>query len=415
MNNNNMKKDIYGGFNPIFESMKNSLNEEERTTRKEKAIDTITSVVTSLNTMFSLLLSSKMEDAKTVRGFESIKNKILGSDNFGAFRQYILSFLESLSVLDTAQKNAYQSNIKLVNTLLGGEIEAVLGDPKMFKSLKNDTIAKILENFTNDLRDRENQMRKTNPKLFGEVIKKGMVVKEGLTEKRKTGDETDTTDAEFRGQAFNKSKESLDAANSFVGMVDRDKYVPTLKDNGDVKRYKEIADSLYKKAQDLQMIDRGGLKIVTPTGEFKPRDYKRKQDDLINEIIRQKKEYERLKASLLKISQENVVADPVCGPGQVYDKALGKCVDVVKDEAPKPKPKPTPIPVKECTFPIPLNKKCTQVGELQGKVMGLIPSVKTYLEKFGGKDSVYGKGTAAVSKIIWGYLSGQSGQALTAD
>ena len=152
-----MKKDIYGGFNPIFESMKNSLNEEERTTRKEKAIDTITSVVTSLNTMFSLLLSSKMEDAKTVRGFESIKNKILGSDNFGAFRQYILSFLESLSVLDTAQKNAYQSNIKLVNTLLGGEIEAVLGDPKMFKSLKNDTIAKILENFTNDLRDRENQ------------------------------------------------------------------------------------------------------------------------------------------------------------------------------------------------------------------------------------------------------------------
>ena len=424
--NNNMKKDIYGGFNPIFESMKNSLNEKDRTTRKEKAIDTITAVVTTLNTMFSLLLLSKMEDAKTVRGFESIKNKILSSDNFGSFRQYVLSFLESLSVLDPAQKVAYESNIKLVNGLLGGEIEAVLGDPKIFKSLKNDTIAKILENFTNDLKNRENQMRKTNPKLFGEVVKKGIVVKEGLTEKRKTGDETDTTDAEFRGRAFNKSKESLDAANSFVGMVDRDKYVPTLKDNDDVRRYKEIANSLYKKAQDLQMIDRGGAlggKIVTPTGEFKAKEYKRKQDDLINEIIRQKKEYERLKSSILKISQQEVVADPVCGPGQIYDKALGKCVDVVKDPEPKPepkpkpkpKPKPIPVPVKECTFPIPLNKKCTQVGELQKKLMDLIPSAKTYLAKFGGQDKVYGKGTSAVTNIVWGYLSGQSGQALTAD
>ena len=417
MNNNNMKKDIYGGFNPIFESMKNSLNEEDRTTRKDKAIDTITAVVTTLNTMFSLLLSSKMEDAKTVRGFESIKNKILSSDNFGAFRQYVLSFIESLSVLDPAQKVAYEGNIKMINSLLSGNIEAVLGDPKMFKSLKNDTIAKILENFTNDLRDRETQMRKTNPKLFGEVIKKGLVVKEGLSEKRKTGDETDATDAEFRGQAFNKSKESLDAANSFVGMVDRDKYVPTLKDNADVKRYKDIADSLYKKSQDLQMIDRAGAlggKIVTPTGEFKARDYKRKQDDLINEIIRQKKEYERLKASLLKIPTQEVVTDTVCGPGQVYDKALGKCVDVVKQEN-KPKPKPTPVPVKECTFPIVLNKKCTQVGELQKKLMDLIPSANTYLAKFGGQDKVYGKGTAAVSNIVWGYLSGQSGQALTSE
>lgn len=411
-----MKKDIYGGFNPIFENLKSSLNEGERVSRKTKAIDTITSVVTSLNTMFSLLLSSKMEDAKTTRGFESIKNKILGTENFGAFRQYILSFMESLSTLDRGQKMTYDSNIKMVNSLLSGEVEAVLGDPKMFKSIKNDTIAKLLENFSNDLKEREAQMRKTNPKFFGEVIKKGYVVKENLIERRKSGDETDVEDAEFRGQAFNKSKESLDASTSFVGMVDRDKYVPVLKNNADVKRYKEIADGLYKRAQDLQMIDRGGAlggKIVTPTGEFKAKEYKRKQDDLINEIIRQKKEYERLKASLLK--NQGIVTpdpvDPVCPPGQIYDKSLGKCVDIKKDNPPTP----IPIPVKTCRFPIKLNTKCTQVGELQGKLMDLIPSAKTYLSKFGGKDKVYGKGTAAVSNIVWGYLSGQSGQSLTSD
>ena len=406
-----MKKDIYGGFNPIFENLKNSLNEEERQTKKEKAVDVMTSVVTSLNTMFSLLLSSKMEDAKTVRGFDGIKTKILGTENFGSFRQYILSFLESLSVLDPAQKISYESNIRMINSLLSGQVEAVLGDPKLFKSIKNDTIAKVLNNFTNSIQDRENQMRKTNPKLFGEVVKKGLIVKEG----RKTGEEADVTDAEFRGQAFNKSKESLDAATSFVGMIDADKYVPTLKDNADVKRYKEIADGLLKKAQDLQMIDRGGLKIVTPTGEYKAREYKRKQDDLINEIIRQKKEYERIKAGVLKIPQTSTTtADPVCPPGQTYDKTLGKCVDVVKKEE-KKKITPTPVPLKECKFPVTLNKKCTQVGELQKKLMDLIPSAKTYLAKFGGQDNVYGKGTAAVTNIVWGYLSGQSGQALTSD
>ncbi|NBU99642.1 MAG: hypothetical protein EBS19_15775, partial [Spirochaetia bacterium] len=340
-------KDIYGGINPIFESLRNSINEGERETKKEKAIDVMTSIVTSLNTMFSLLLSSKMEDAKTVRGFESIRNKILGTDNFGSFRQYILSFMESLSVLDPAQKVSYESNIRMINSLLSGQTEVVLGDPKLFKSLKNDTIAKVLNNFNDSIKDRENQMRKTNPKF--------------------------------------------------------------------INRYKEIADGLLKKAQDLQMIDRGGAlggKIVTPTGEYKAREYKRKQDDLINEIIRQKKEYERIKAGILKIPQTNTTtADPVCPPGQIYDKSLGKCVDAKKD----PQPKPTPIPVKECTFPIKLNKKCTQVGMLQKKLMDLIPSAKTYLSKFGGEDKIYGKGTAAVSNIVWGYLSGKSGQSLTSD
>jgi hypothetical protein len=50
------------------------------------------------------------------------------------------------------------------------------------------------------------------------------------------------------------------------------------------------------------MIDRAGSlggKIVTSTGEFKLKEYKRKQDDLINEIIRQKSEYQRVKDGIL--------------------------------------------------------------------------------------------------------------------
>jgi hypothetical protein len=59
---NNMKKDMYGGINPIFESLKSSLNEENKTSKKQvKAMDAVSSVVTSLNTLFSLLLSSKLD------------------------------------------------------------------------------------------------------------------------------------------------------------------------------------------------------------------------------------------------------------------------------------------------------------------------------------------------------------------
>lgn len=424
---NNMKKDMYGGINPIFESLKSSLNEENKTSKKQvKAMDAVSSVVTSLNTLFSLLLSSKLEDGKTVRGFESIKNKILATDNFGSFRQYIISFIDSLSALDNTQKKAYDSNIAMISSLLGGNVEVTLGDPKMFKSLKNDTINKLLSDFTETIKEREDQMKKTSPKIYSEAAKKGLIVKEStISEERRSGEETDVEDAEFRGAAFNKSKQSLDASLAFVGMIDTDKYVQVLKDNADIRRFKGIADELYKKAQDLQMLDRAGAlggKIVTASGEFKAREYRRKQDDLYNDIVRQKKEYERLKNSLLKdqgVVVPEIEADPVCGPDQYFDKALGKCVDIKKstDSSDKEKkPKPTPIPAKTCEFPIPLGpKKCTQVGELQDKLSKLLPSVLTYLKKFGGVDQKYGVGTAAVCNVVYGYLKDDNKRSLKSE
>jgi len=407
-------KDMYKGFNPIYENLVNSVNEDKErgSGKKIKALDTISAISTALNTFFSILMGSKMENAKTPRGFQEIKNKMLGTNNFGAFRQYLISVVQSLAAMDLTQKDAYQRNIQFLTDILGGDVETLLSDSKLFDSLKKDTITKLLINFENDLKDRETQLRKTNPKLFGDVVKQGLIVKEG----KKTGDESDPEEAEFRGQAFNKSKESLDAANAFVGMIDRDKYVAVLKDNGDVKRYKEIADGLYKKAQDLQMIDRAGAlkgKIVTPSGEFKGREYKRKQDDLINEIVRQKSEYQRVKDGILK--QGGLTPPPpipvVCPPGKKFDAAKGICVDAGdsnQNGGTGSTPKPTPTPVSECKFPIKLGTKCKDVATLQNKMMEILPSVKEYLPTVGGADKKYGKGTAKVTNIIWSYLTGNS-------
>ena len=409
-------KDLYKGINPIYESMKHSMMEdkEKGNDKSVESMDSISIVSTALNTFFSILLNSKMENAKTVRGFQEIKNKILGSNNFGSFRQYLISVLDSLAAMDPSQKEAYQKNIQFIKDTLA-KTEAALSDIKIFDSIKKDTVSKLLLNFEEDLKEREAQMKKTNPKLFGEVVKQGLVVKE----EKILEEEGEEADEEFRGRAFNKSKESLDAATALVGMIDRDKYVAVIKDNADVKRYVEIAENLLKRAQDLQMIDRKGLRnIVTPSGEYKRNDYLRQQDSLINDIIRQKKEYERIKEGILKqggLTPPPVVV-PVCPPGKIYDPGKGICVateETASTDQTQGQEEQKPKPTAECKFPVSLKSKCNQVGELQSKLMEIIPSVKSYLSKKGGADKIYGKGTAAVSNIVWGYLSGNTGQDLT--
>lgn len=407
---NNMRKDIYNGLNPIYESL---MSEEKTDQKGKQGNDAVSTVATILNTVFSILLSSKMETAKTTRGFQEIKNKIIGSNSFGSFRQYILSLVESLGAMDNAQKEAYRKNVQFLTGLFS-QIEPLMSDEKMFKSAKNDIIAKLLNNFEEDLKEREAQIRKTNPELLSQMVKKGQVVKEA----RRSPDTTDVEDEAARSRAFNKSRDSVDAALAFVGDIDRDKYIPALKDNADIKRYKDIADGLFNKAQNLQMTDRQGAKVVTSSGVIKRGDYMKQQDALLNEIIRQKREYKRIKDSIMKTAglTPPPVVEPVCPPGKKYDSAKGICVDaVVSSGSGGNQAAPAPRPSKECEFPVRLRTKCDEVGTLQRKLMEILPSVDKYLSSKGGADKVYGKGTAAAANIVWGYLSGIYGQELTSD
>ena len=49
--NNNMK-DIYKGINPIYESLKSSLNEEKSKDNKKQALDTISALSSVMNQFF---------------------------------------------------------------------------------------------------------------------------------------------------------------------------------------------------------------------------------------------------------------------------------------------------------------------------------------------------------------------------
>lgn len=398
------KKDVYKGTNPIYESMLSGITEAGKPAKADQSkSDLYTAVTTAMNTLFTIILNSKMENAKTERGFQEIKNKIIGSTDVGSMAQYVMNLLKSLAALDKAQSIVYQQNLEFMSELFA-KSETELNDPKKFEEVKKTLIGKLLNDFQQDLKQRESQLKKTNPELLNQVVKQGLAVKEGKGEEE-----------EFRGKAFNKSKESLDAANSFVGMISRDQYTAVLKDNSDIKRYQGIAEDLYKKAQDLQMLDRKGLTtIVTSSGSFKRGDYMRNQDSLINEIIRQKREYQRIKDNILKAGglTPPPIIPPICPPGKIYDPAKGICVTVqketqseVKDDSDKKKKKTTtPVPSTTCTFPIKVgSKKCSQVKEVQEKIISTFPSVNQYLSTRGGADGKYGAGTSLVCNIVYAY------------
>jgi hypothetical protein len=76
-----------------------------------------------------------MENAKTVRGFQELKNKMLGSSNFGVFRQYVISLLQSLAAMDLPQRDAYQKNIEFVSELFN-KLQGLISDDKVFNTAK---------------------------------------------------------------------------------------------------------------------------------------------------------------------------------------------------------------------------------------------------------------------------------------
>lgn len=402
----NNKKDIYGGINPIFESLMGSI--QEAAPSKKENTDSTSALVLAVNNFLMLLLNSKMENAKTVRGFQEIKNKLLGSSNFSSFRQYIISIIESLGSLDPEQKEYFRQNIDYTKQLFNSGIESELSNQKTFESIKKTTISKVIQNFEEDLKNREQQIKKTSPKILNKAIEKGMVVKEEKIEEDVQGEDEE---GELRGAAFNKSKKSLDLGTSFVGMIDRDSYIPALKGNADIERYKTIANDLLKKAQDMQMMDRQGLlkgKIITNSGQYKGSDYRREQDALINELIRQRKEYSRIREGLLK--NVGLVVPPLPEPKKDVEVQQVTGGGEVKKEKKKPKPS------QPCQFPIKVGtSRCNEVGEIQNKVIELIPSAKDYLKTKGGSDKIYGKATSMVCNIIWGYISNNKNVELTSD
>lgn len=382
--NKMINKNIYEGSNPVFESIlkQSGLYEQEK-----KTLDPVLNIISALNTLFTMILDSKMENYKSPQGFESsLGNKIISANDLMSFKSAIMPVVKTLAVSDPENKQYTEQNVKFIEANLA-PLDKALKSAEEFQRVK-EKIKEVVDGFKVDLQNRANDLKKT---------KETAVKESSITEQQgKTGDETNVQYGQFEGPAFDRSKEAIDAALAFTGEVTRDKYNKSIASDTQIQKFEGIANDLLKQARDLQLVDRKGLKIVTAEGTtHKKKDYKLKVDSLINEIIRQKKEYRRVRDLVLSNAGTSYIPAPV-------PVVVKPAVEPVKDEA-QPKKEDSKT---SCTFPVKIGSaKCNEVVKLQTKIMDLFPDIAKFLESRGKADGRYGKGTSKCVNIILGYLN----------
>lgn len=382
--NKMINKNIYEGSNPVFESIlkQSGLYEQEK-----KTLDPVLNIISALNTLFTMILDSKMENYKSPQEFESsLGNKIISANDLMSFKSAIMPVVKTLAVSDPENKQYAEQNVKFIEANLS-PLDKILKSAEEFQKVK-EKIKEVVDGFKVDLQNRANDLKKT---------KETAVKESSITEQQgKTGDETNVQYGQFEGPSFDRSKEAIDAALAFTGEVTRDKYNKAIASDAQIQKFEGIANDLLKQARDLQLVDRKGLKIVTAEGTtHKRNDYKLKIDSLINEIIRQKKEYRRVRDLVLSNAQTSYVPAPV-------PVVVKPTVEPVKDET-QPKKEDSKT---SCTFPVKIGSaKCDEVVKLQTKIMDLFPAIAKFLESRGKADGRYGKGTSKCVNIILGYLN----------
>jgi hypothetical protein len=379
-----INKNIYEGSNPVFESIlkQSGLYEQEK-----KTLDPVLNIISALNTLFTMILDSKMENYKSPQEFESsLGNKIISANDLMSFKSAIMPVVKTLAVSDPENKQYAEQNVKFIEANLT-PLDKVLKSAEEFQEVK-EKIKEVVDGFKVDLQNRANDLKKT---------KETAVKESSITEQQgKTGDETNVQYGQFEGPAFDRSKEAIDAALAFTGEVTREKYNKVIASDTQIQKFEGIANDLLKQARDLQLVDRKGLKIVTADGTtHKRKDYKLKMDSLINEIIRQKKEYRRVRDLLLSNTETSYVPAPV-------PVVVKPTIEPVKDEEGKKEETTKGA----CTFPVKVGSaKCDEVSKLQTKIMELFPAIAKFLESRGKADGKYGKGTSKCVNIILGYLN----------
>ena len=408
-----MNRNIYKGSNPIFESiLKESGLHEQESKKSDPAIN----IISSLNTIFTMILDSSDEKNKTPEGFDSfLGNKIGSSKDLASLKNVIIPAAKSLSVSGGLDKKYSGESVKFIEANLSA-LDSVFKDSDSFQGIKPQ-IDEVVAVFRKDLQSRVNDLKKTKTSAMKES--------EILEQNRRTGEESNVQTGEFEGPAFDKSKEAIDAALGFTGEITRDKYTKLLSQDSQVQNFDKIANDLLKQAKDLQLVDRRSLKIVAADGTvYKRKDYKVKIDSLINEIIRQKKEYRRIKDLLLssalgssQIANQVPVGSTSSGGNQGSQQGGSQQGGSQQGGSQQGgSQQGGSKAAAACTFPVKIGSaKCEEVSKLQTKIMDLFPSISKFLESRGKADGKYGKGTSKCVNIILGYLNKNKDISLVGD
>lgn len=400
---------IYKGYNPIYESLKKDLFEAEN------KIDTDALLRAIYDTFVNTLMNGSDEAVRTPDGFKLFMDKALQSSSIDVLKGELNNKIDELAKLDKNQAQPLNQTKTYLNTLFDTLKNALGEDTKAIKKV----IDKMLEF--------------TGTTLGGlHAVKTQMQQNESLTSRyiseqseTRTGEEANSEEGENDKWYFQLSKNVLDTATSFAGETTAALSNKSLSGDSGIQGFAQDGQDYLSKAKSLSVTGgrKGFLimgKVKTSSGDIKAKDYRIQVKNLINEIIRQREEFQKLKYRLSNIPAPTQ-AVTVCPTGMTFDAAKNSCVYVTipapvtsqeggsgGDGNKPPVPKP-PVPTTGCTFPMGISaKKCLEVSQLQGKLMSMGGCIADILNKAGGADGKYGKVTAKLTNIAYAYLTKSS-------
>ena len=395
---------IYKGYNPIFESMKQELFEEET------KIDTDSLIRAIYDTFINLIVNGTDEAVKTPDGFKAYMEKALQASSLNGIQAEFEKRIDLMAATDKSQAEALNQSRSYIGQLFSTLKSAVGEDSKGLQKVI-DKMTSLMGSTISSFQSVEVELQK-NESLITRYLAEDS--------EKLTGEEGDSEDGLADKWYTQLSKNLLDSATSFKGETASAMASKNLAGNSEVQSFSQSSQQYLEQAKQLAISGgRRGLfqtgKLQTASGPMKAKDYRVKAQSLVNEIIRQREEFRKLNYKLSNIpAPTNPIV--VCPTGMAFDTAKNACVfvnvPVVVNTGggtrpPKPNPTPTPTPVKtNCSFPVAVGaSKCSEVASLQGKLISMGSCIADILNAAGGADGRYGKVTAKLANIAYAYMS----------
>jgi hypothetical protein len=396
---------IYKGYNPIFESMKQELFEEET------KIDTDSLIRAIYDTFINLIVNGTDEAVKTPDGFKAYMEKALQASSLNGIQAEFEKRIDLMAATDKNQAEALNQSRSYIGQLFSTLKSAVGEDSKGLQKVI-DKMTALMGSTISSFQSVEVELQK-NESLITRYLAEDS--------EKLTGEEGDSEDGLADKWYTQLSKNLLDSATSFKGETASAMASKNLAGNSEVQSFSQSSQQYLEQAKQLAISGgRRGLfqtgKLQTASGPMKAKDYRVKAQSLVNEIIRQREEFRKLNYKLSNIpAPTNPIV--VCPTGMAFDTAKNACVFVsvpvvntggsTRPPKPNPNPAPTPTPVKtNCSFPVAVGaSKCSEVASLQGKLISMGSCIADILNAAGGADGRYGKVTAKLANIAYAYMS----------
>lgn len=400
---------IYKGYNPVYESLKREIFEAE------SKVDLSALGRTIYDTFVNVIMNSSDEAIKTPDGFKAFMDRVLQSSSLEGIKTEFQKKLNMIATSDRAQAESINASKTYLDQLFSQLMDLVGKDAKGMKSVIG-MMTGFVGSTVSGLQGVQAQLAK-NESLVTKYLAEA--------DDQLTGEESNSEEGLADKWYTQLSKNVLDSATSFAGETSAAMSNKNLAGDAGIVAFSEAAQKYLDQAKDLSITSgrRGILKLgklETASGPMKGKDYRVKAQNLINEIIRQREEFQKLKYRL-----SNIPAPPtpvvMCPAGMVFDKTKNACVFLnkpprIEGEGPTPGPKPPvptppvptpPVPSTGCTFPVAVGaKKCAEVASLQSKLISMDPCIADIINRAGGADGRYGKVTAKLVNITYAYLSG---------